>query len=251
MSLVREFNASGRIQMAIGSAYAFSNLTFCCYAKLGGDGTEWLNSYSGAGARITMGVEGGILKLYKSGGSGGPAATPTGWALFVATKAAGTNKPLFYIYDFTLEEWIADGIAGESTMSDGPSEAPSNIQLGVWEGPGSEQFDGQMAADAIWKRVLSKAEVHELVTLGNVEAWEALNPDARWRFDEASPVDKTGGGADATSVSNTELVEATLPLPYGEGEEPPGEGGAVKVKSGGALVDAKRWVKRGGELVPA
>jgi hypothetical protein len=250
VSLVREFNTNGHIQAPAASAYAFSNLTFCCYANCSGTGNQWLNSYTGAGARITLGIEGGVVKLYKGGGSNGPAAI-SGWALYVVTKASGSVKPLFYIYDFEAEEWVADGTAGSINMTDGPSEAPANIELGIWEGPGSEQFEGQMAADAIWKRVLSKAEVHELVTLGNVEAWEALEPDARWRFDEALPEDQTGGGADVTSVSGTELVEETIPLPYGEGEEPPPGGNTVQVKDGGELVTAKRWVKQGGILVPA
>jgi len=247
MSMVRKFSGGGHIQTAIGNAYANSALTFVCYAKQNGDGTEWLNSYTAGGTKITMGIEGGVLKLYKAGASGGPSAS-SNWALYVATKAAGTVKPLFYLYDFLLGEWVADGVEGSSTMSDGLGEAPEHVELGIWEEPGSEQFEGWMAADAIWKKVLSKAQVHELVSLGSVEAWVALTPDAHWRFDEALPVDKTGGGANAIAVTNTELVELTIPFPYGEGEEPPA---AVKVKSGGSVVSAKRWVKSGGILVPA
>lgn len=255
MSLVRKFNAEGAILSgAIGAAYAFSNLTFAVYAKQNNDGTEWLFSYGPAASNyITMGIESDNFLLYKGSGSMGPGSLPTGWALYVATKASGLTKPLFYVYDFAKSEWVADGVAGGADMSDGPGSGPSRVQLGVWNGPGSEQFNGWMAAAAVWERVLSKAEVHELVTLGSVADWSALEADGRWRMDEVLPKDLSGNGADIITMANTEQVEQTIPLPYGEGgeEEEPPEGGAIQVKSGGSLVTAKRWVKSGGILVPA
>jgi hypothetical protein len=67
--------------------------------------------------------------------------------------------------------------------------------------------------------------------------------------------DLTGHGADGAGAIQLGFASttATVPLPLRESEEGEGgeEGGStVKVKSGGVLVDAKRFVKQGGILVP-
>jgi hypothetical protein len=252
MTLVRKFNSLGRVVAKLGTGgFARGPLTFVSYAKRAAEGNEWLIAYGpSAGPYVTMGVEAGNLLFYKSGGSVGPATSSTAWRLYVGTKATGEVKPKFYIYDFALEEWVADEVLGSVAMGDSPEEPPEHLVFGVWGTAGSEQFRGRMAAAAVYKRELSKAEVHSLITLGSVSEWLTTSPDGLWRFDETLPADLTGGGADATETPNTELLEETLPFPYGE-KEGGGGGKTVKVKSGGSVVTAKRWVKSGGILVPA
>jgi hypothetical protein len=261
---VRDLSPGGFVQAALGHGFVSTGgeaFTMLVYGKQAGEGPEWLYSYDGGNNYWTMGLESGSLKLYNSGSSGGPSYVSTDWSLYVATVAAGGAVPVFYMYNAATDTWEVDGAPGTDPVEQlgGP---PSFVCLGVWNGSGSEHFDGLLAAAAYWRRALSKAEVHELVSLGNVLAWkDGLSPDLLLLMDEASPIDQTGHGGHVTNVDDTERKLVTLPFPLREGEEGGGEEeeeeeeevttAEVLVKSGGGLVKAKRYVKSGGVLVPA
>lgn len=258
---VRDLSAGGFIQASLGHGFISTEgeaFTMLVYGKQAGSGPEWLYSFPGGSSYWTLGLEAGTMKLYKAGGSNGPGYSTTDWSLYVVTCAAGGAIPQFYIYNAKTATWEADEVGGSQPVEQ-TGTPPSALNFGVWNGGGSEHFDGMMAAMAYWRRALSKAEVHELISLGFVHAWqEALSPDMLLIMDEATPVDESGNGANVIGVEGTERKSVLLPFALREGEETEGEGGGeegegpeVLVKTGAGLVKAKRFVKTGGGLVPA
>jgi hypothetical protein len=123
---------------------------------------------------------------------------------------------------------------------------------------------------AEWASEFTDEQVEALASVTAVEDWEEKGPLHFWFLNQAlvtEPVlDLTANEGDQIGEHvNTKVVTAALPLPLVEGEtpeeeppeeegeeeeEPPPEGNTVLVKSEGGLVEGKRFIKVGGELVP-
>jgi len=248
---VRNFADSGTVRTALGASdISAGPFTYVGLVKLqAGTGSAWIAAFQdashfNAGNWESMGVENKILETFPGpGSSGGPEPPRSVWVLLAATKVATKSKVKYYVYRFDENKWVT----AESTNEFTPTHTgtPAEIQLGRWNG--TEQLKGLMAAVAFFNKVLSKAELEEMVT-GVIKDWLKKSPVGMWMFNQKSVSeelkDATGNGADQSSIVGTTVSEEEPPIPY-EGEE----GKTVKVLKEGVLVNAKRWILKGGVLV--
>lgn len=178
-----------------------------------------------AGSFYDFQIEGGKLEIYRSGASREIEIKPYGnrWALLFATKATGTTKAKLYAYRFDTKTLVGP-IEGATAISDAASNVGGFIQLGQWNG--GEQLRGLYAAGAMWNRVLTKAEIEELISASYLEQWLTKTPKGMWLFNQTSletaVKDITGNGADQVERVGTELSAEVPPIPYtkAEFEEP-------------------------------
>lgn len=82
---------------------------------------------------------------------------------------------------------------------------------------GFGNFD--VAAMAVWTKVLSDAEIESLrTTLGSVIGWKALGPVGLWRYKQLLVTeevpDDTGNGANQSARTGTTVLEEEPPFPY-------------------------------------
>lgn len=268
MSLVRDFTLGGAIRTLIGSCDTTGPFTWVGYMRFTEASTGWIiarqdSGFSGASNWTSLGREGGQLVGYPSVSSGiNPPNSK--WVLVVMTKEeAGSSPFVFYYYNFATKAWTKVETPATATNHTG---TPTRLQFGKWNG--GEQFNGLYAAAAIFESYFTPTEVHALAEVSFVEDWLTMTPAGLWIFDQEAAnkevVDLTGNGADGSeemqlTASGTSATEVLLPLAYREGEEtgeeegeePPPSEHTVKVKVGGSVVTANRWVKQGGILVPA
>lgn len=217
-------------------------------------GSQWLFAFQNEAHALaedwtSLGLEAGILRFFPGESDGNP--TRGVWILVAATKSTPeTSMADFYTYRYDTKAFTHQESAGSfSWMFNGP---PAEIQFGRWNS--TEQFTGKYAAAAIYGSVLTGAEIKSMAEGPSVEAWLSKSPKGLWMFNQASTAtsvtDATGNGANQISLLGTSVVAEEPPIPYtgeGGGEESP----TVKIKSGGSVVSAKRFVKVGGVLVPA
>lgn len=192
-----------------------------------------------------------------------------GWTLWVVTKAAGTTTPRFY------KRRLAEG-SGSFADASGTQEnvpgSPSAVYLGR-RATAVQYFNGDLAAVGIWGKALSDAEVEALGNVVALDEWLATSPTALWLFDEAAvgieADDETGGGANQTERSGTEVRGEAPPIPYEAGAAGPGplvaagqstaslaleaEKAGVKLALGAAAGQsgASLVLKTGAKVVPA
>lgn len=177
------------------------------------------------------------------------------WKLVIAQAGTAVNR--FAVYDFTEEEWVIEENGLGSLGSAGAGKA---VSVGE-NGEGSDFCAMDIAAAGIWGGRLNLEERNELVGSETLNKWLEVkdlseNPAlALLLFDQdevsEDVKDVTGNGADQEEITGTEVISQEIPTPYGEEIE--FEFGVyVKVKIGGELVAAKRWIKLpSGELVSA
>lgn len=120
------------------------------------------------------------------------------WQVIGQSKTSGSNVYRWHYWDYTL--------AGAKSHADGTgTHANPGAITSVLLGDGDNRNGGQIAAVAVWKRVLSDSEFNSLCTT-NLSDWNALAPDALWALNVASPtlvLDATGNGANESSVTGT------------------------------------------------
>lgn len=171
------------------------------------------------------------------------------WSLVGYSKTPGTSIPRQHLYDFATGTWThanCSSSRGEGT----PSE------WGKWRIAGKTNavgpFKGAIAAVARFNKVLTDAQFESLVNAEAIGAWSALSPAPvmLWEFGQtavAQEVKDLIGTANQTSRVETTVLSEAPPMPYGTLGALVGK--YVKVLVGGALREAKRWIKLGGSLV--
>jgi hypothetical protein len=247
---VRDYSDNGVVRTAVGASDPTGAFSVAVLVKLGVN-QEWLwarnsSTIIHAPNWTSFGCESSNLRFYPSN-SVSPNPPRGEWILIVGACPAGTARRKYFIYRFGSEQWIVQEDAGTASA---PVHigTPDLIQLGRWNS--GEQFDGRYAACAVFTGELTKSDAEDLIA-GSIEDWLTKEPLGLWMFNQESVeeevVDSTGNGADQVSRVGTTVAEEDPPIPYGEG------GGAspagVKMKVGGVLVAAKRWIKVGGELL--
>ncbi|HST69065.1 MAG TPA: hypothetical protein VLI94_05345 [Solirubrobacterales bacterium] len=216
---VRNFAAGGVVRTAVGLADTPGAMTYVAFVSFGTvAGSQWMiarhnASHASAGSWAGLGREPEI-HFYPAGQDAG-FTCPTGeWVLVAAVKAAGSSKANYYYYRFATGTWSS----AESTLAytSAYAGAPAEFQLGRWNN--TEQFTGRYAAAMVFDRVLSEAEVKDLVNVGAMTDWLGLGPKALWTFDQQSVgesvKDITGNGADQTTIEGTTVLEEEPPIPY-------------------------------------
>ncbi len=241
--MARTFDGSDdRINLGAGalSDFTFGTLLLVMQRNsTGWNGPLVLHNSSGtslAGLEIgpAAGVDNRLFYLQNSNSkkSGFTITNADGWILTGAGKATGTATPRFHKYVYGTNTWThsdaVDGTLGNNTGT------TNIIRLGVWEL--SDYFSGDIAVAAVWKRLLTDAEVEALAH--SLQAWYASAPDAMWVLDQQATTqtvgDVTGGGANESSKTGTAVATSS---PVG-----PGYGHAVliphSVPAGGGGTDA-------------
>lgn len=215
---VRNYAGGGVVRVGLGSSDVVAPYTFVALVRFGASADEWLIArtnevHLGASEWESLGKEGKIRFYPAAGGKASFEPEANKWYLVVGTKASGSSKAKFYIYDFTAKSWFVG--ESESAFTDIHTGTPAEIQFGRYNG--SEQFAGRYAAAAIFNKVLSEAEAKELIE-GSIEGWLSKAPVGLWMFNQALVTeevkDLTGHGANQSSREATTVLEEEPPIPY-------------------------------------
>jgi hypothetical protein len=140
-----------------------------------------------------------------------------GWVLLAASKEPGPAAVNFHLYTFSTGTWEHES-TGFFFVDDGPTAASTaRIRLG---GSASNQgLAGDLAAAAVWRRVLTEGEVEQLAN--SLLTWQHLAPTAMWVLDQAAVGtavnDWTGGSANQTAITGTTVATSSAPISYTPG----------------------------------
>lgn len=185
---------------------------------------------------------GGLLGWGSGSGMSVPKST---WVLIGFSKAAGTVKPRFHMYNFSTKTWThAEGTTsrGEGTIANWKRFRIGGKTNSV--GP----FKGVIAAIARYNKALSDSQFEALTAAPSIGAWAGLAtpPVALWELGQVNVAEELLdliGSANQTSREETTVLEEAPPMPYTS------VGKFVKVLVGGVVKEVKRWVLVGGSLV--
>lgn len=188
------------------------------------------------------------------------------WVVVAVAKAAGKAPVRWMVYD-VLEDVPNYSDSENTPEAEDAAGSPDIIQFGTYGSGSNEQLRARLAAIAAWDKKLNDAEMLEVAKETLLSDWLDHEPDALWLFKQATaethPIDQTGNEADGFAQTGTTVSTESPPRKYVEGDElggtepmpdEPGEEeeepASVKVRVDGELVDGKRFVRVGGELVP-
>jgi hypothetical protein len=181
--------------------------------------------------------------------SSAPFAVPTGvWVFICVTKASGSVKPMFHMYNFSTKVWSH----GEGSVNAGNPEGVKRLYFGGGDVVLNEapKFKGSLAAAAAFPRSLPEKEVESLVSVTRLTKWGEYNPKVLWFFWQAvvteAVADLVGTSPEAERTGTTVVSEAP-PIPYGEVVSSPSR--YVKLLVGGVIKEVKRWALVGGQLL--
>ena len=212
--------ANDEIRVDIGNCNITGAITMVVVAKRTGSGYAALMGLHTSGGTATYWLEiadsgsGNIIDFSGKTDHALASATTDGWCLYAATKAAGTSTPRVHKYVYATDTWSHVNVG--STLADRSSVAGGTVRFGEWQDV--DDFDGELAAAAIWGSSLSDAQLEMLPH--SMTNWLASNPAGMWVFDQgvtAYPVsDWTGGGAnESTRVGTSISGISAAPIGYG------------------------------------
>jgi hypothetical protein len=130
------------------------------------------------------------------------------WVWIIVCKATGTVAPRYHKYVMSTQTWTrGDGAAGKPNAT---SPSGGSVQLGMING--SDPFNGDIAAVAVWTTALSDVALN-----GIVNNWTAgvlaASPQAAWLLNQAStatPLPDAVGTANQTAISGTSVQSGTI-----------------------------------------
>lgn len=203
-------------------------VTFTALVKFGPEEDQyiWTQIEGSAVENYGWGMEDGRLAMRSKGVVSKAASYVVPrekWLLVTYTKAAGTAKPKFYVWDYEAEALtvVEGSLALEDALDDGNRWMIGNaaeIETG-------ERFTGAIAAHAIWEDTLSEAEILTgLIEVTYLADWGALSTaDLRglwywndFEVDDRSPSQNVYHGGTNTTIDE----EEDPPVPY-QAPEPP------------------------------
>jgi hypothetical protein len=137
-----------------------------------------------------------------------------GYVLLAGGKASGITTPRVHKYVYGTDTWTHQDASG--TAGNPASSAGGTVRWGLWET--ADDFDGDVAATAIFDRNLTDAEVEQMAH--SLAIWHGMGPVGMWVFDQSatgqSVVDLTGNGANQSSLTGTAVAAVSVPiLSYG------------------------------------
>ncbi|MFB4285713.1 hypothetical protein ACBJ59_61375 [Nonomuraea sp. MTCD27] len=184
------------------------------------DGLLGVANASNANSGVLLCFTDNTLAFFGTGtGSSASSLTITssdGWILLAVSKASGSQSVTFRKYVYATDTWTSDTPA--ALVSDGTALGAGSVKLGSYYDGTGPFFNGEMAAVAIYNRVLTQAELDTLAH--SLTAWQDAGPAALWVLDQADaaqPVyDWSGGGANQTAIVGTSTDTSSSPIGYGE-----------------------------------
>jgi hypothetical protein len=219
---VRRFNGTtDEIQCSIGGSNLTEAITIAVFARpMAADEGTFIGCWDATTERVAFGVNTNQKPRFKIGGTAisGNELTETipkeEWGIWVTTKTAGTTEPRWHHYGATTKVW---GHANDtSTLGNPLTQILGTVRFGQGTTLSALQVD--LAAAAVWTKVLSDAEIETLVSLGTLAAWNTLSPKGLWLFSQKSVEttlpDTTGNGANQSARTGTTVVEEEPPIPY-------------------------------------
>lgn len=150
-----------------------------------------------------------------------------GWILTGAGKAVGTTTPRCHKYVYGTDTWTHQNAGG--TAGNPATSAGGTVRFGEWEDV--DDYDGDMAAAAIFDRNLSDVEVEQMAH--SLLSWVMLAPVGMWVLDQqavgTAVNDWTGNGANQSAITGTALAASSPLITYGH------EPQVISRVTGGAL----------------
>lgn len=138
------------------------------------------------------------------------------WVFVAVTKATGTVTPRCHFYKYASAAWTHENASGTIANI---GLALDRIRFGIY---GGVTFcNGDIECVGLWNGTeLTDAQIEQLPF--SLQTWPTLSPTGLWLFDQGDVgqaiYDRTGGGAN--EVSRTETTVATTSVPvfnrYGE-----------------------------------
>lgn len=153
-----------------------------------------------------------------------PILSSWGWFIIVVTKTAGTSTARFHMYkpghpSANAAGWIHEN--GDTSSGNIVAHGGGTIRFGSWLFSQHYQYDLALCGE--WLGAMSDGQVEELTANRATADWyfhSMANPTGLWEFNQTNPfingydpVDQTGGGANATSITGTEVIGAG-PYPW-------------------------------------
>lgn len=188
--MARNFALGDELDLALGSMTIASPFTFAAVVRRTATTGNGYNDVivghnSGGGTGTYRGWDCGFnpaaankMYIYTASGTGledGPVlAVADGWAIAVWSKGSGTVTPRYHLYKFSTNTWTHAN-AGATLVDGTAPTAGGLIKLGRFETDTVGTMTGDIAAAAGWTRVLTDAEVENLVGPFQT-AWMMLDP---------------------------------------------------------------------------
>jgi hypothetical protein len=265
---VRHFGSESTLRTAIGNCNLSESMTMLAIARvevkpaascllgIGNPGEEISGYQFGFDSEGKLKLKGGGAETRHSETT---PAFDSAWKLFAVTNDGngGAATPLFYLYDFSKEEWIIEEGAGTAALDSTPAPGAGGVVSFAGNALGSERVTCDIALAGMWPSRSTKAALGLLVDdvftpylreWRNQKTEDALDayPCGLWLFNQATVSeqvkDRTGGGANEVAQAGTEVLsDQIIPRDYGEG--------LVYVKKGGSVTLKSRKVLRNGVLV--
>lgn len=134
------------------------------------------------------------------------------WWLLAGSKANGNVAGRFHLYDYAADAWTHE--AGVTTVANGTVPATRG-NIGVAQDESTAPFNGDIAVAAVWNVVLSDSQIEALAY--DLLSWHAPSqPKALWVLDQDAIsqgiVDRSGNGADQSSITGTSLGTSSVPV---------------------------------------
>jgi hypothetical protein len=141
--------------------------------------------------------------------------TSSGWVLIAVSKPTGTEAPTWRRYVYSTDTWTHE--TDDETVADGTAPGGSGtVRIGA-SYDATSFFNGEIAAAAIYNRILTQAEIENLAhSLGG---WRDAGPAAMWVLDQSATsqaVKDWVGAANQTALTGTSVATASSPIGYGE-----------------------------------
>jgi hypothetical protein len=195
------------LRCSIGACNLTGALTIAALARrnTAGEQDPLVCNHDASTSRARLEVKTSNVLGYNTSGS--TFTVPVGeWVVLVATKAAGTVAPRFHMR--SAGSWTHE--TSSTTQPNPPTQAGGTVRFAEQSAFFFYSFDIACAAE--WNLALSDAQVEELAG-GSTQAWYNDSggvPVGLWDFNQSSTgtsvLDLTGGGADQSLITGTEVL---------------------------------------------
>lgn len=251
MATSRQFNgtSSDFITLNVGSVGAFGSSTICavvyrdnltntCDIFSAGSSDNWDFSVSNTGP---LGFYNGT-----SFELGVTTIAASKWYFVAATKATGSNKVRFHIYDYAAATWVHEDTGGAAQANSG---APSTrLRIGNNAATATTGWPGRIHCVGYWGSTnMTDAQVESLKDSTLVQKYGGaanVKPTGFWPLNQPGTgtgvVDQSGNGSGQSALGGTSILpgnpdfdqppvffpvtvkrQSPLPFPLGLGEIPP------------------------------
>ncbi|MEV6297849.1 DUF4082 domain-containing protein [Actinoplanes sp. NPDC051861] len=215
--MARQFTTSGDVALFSAASVTRSNgVTLAAVIRPSSLSTNVYPLQVGNGGAAAIRIEATTTLTARFGATANPTSNmpvPTNaWSLVAVTRPAGsTVTPRCHLYVYSTNTWTHLNCSSTVTAT----SAATGGRMGH-DSIFNVQYDGQIAAGAVWNRELTDAQLENLPY--TLTAWRSLSPLNLWLLDQASTgqaiVDQMGV-ANQSSLTGTSIGTSSVPIGYG------------------------------------